>query len=652
MANQTVYPYGTGGSLPSSIGIINDLHTGGADKALSAEMGKYLAGGYEETGDYDLTDYTQFSGLINGSNKWENNATARHILIPLTDIVHIEVAMDGGNGIIAFLKDSSYLDGATPNFSDSYPARIQILDGSSAEYDVPSDANFLYVITKSTSGTDARSFYSIEYTEYVPGMVRKTDIEHILVQNISPELEIGSVTNTGVDNTASFYGTKYWRTSRFVKLYDGNSIGATVNTTAKYLRFAYYGPTFSFLENHDVSTTGTITDTPPDGAAYLRVCFISDTPSSSAFDIPKPTLSLSGNFTEDWDTCLNNPGTSFSILVPVLVSDPDTCEDETEDLQDTQTLLSDTGILALPPTYTPDGNPTRIIIYCHGAGVNYSIGTGTFPSSDIRPELWLAEGYAVMDVEGNPFNDVDEHFYNPTARQCYIAAYEFVTRKYNIRKDGILLGGRSMGGGMVFDLLLSTIPIIAACPLVPGVNTLWLWEYMNAARRQFVAQKMGFTGTAPTWTNNNPMSNSEWQYLQDNFDKFIRYSPFLALQMDTPTKTEIFSVGNIGTSASSTTEAELYGGRHFKCKAPVKMFAVHDDATVNNARNCDLVKTMMLNGAQVVELRYFEDGGHHFEVTSKYLLPTYTTSYGQTLTDVPVVYVEMLAFWRRYEQGL
>lgn len=42
MANQTVYPYGTGGTLPASIGIINDLTTGGADKALSAEQGKVI----------------------------------------------------------------------------------------------------------------------------------------------------------------------------------------------------------------------------------------------------------------------------------------------------------------------------------------------------------------------------------------------------------------------------------------------------------------------------------------------------------------------------------------------------------------------------------------------------------------------------------
>jgi hypothetical protein len=42
MANTTVYPYGTGGTLPASIGLINDLTTGGVNKALTAEMGKEI----------------------------------------------------------------------------------------------------------------------------------------------------------------------------------------------------------------------------------------------------------------------------------------------------------------------------------------------------------------------------------------------------------------------------------------------------------------------------------------------------------------------------------------------------------------------------------------------------------------------------------
>lgn len=42
MANSTIYPYGTGGQLPSNIGIIDDLVTGGSDKALSAQQGVVL----------------------------------------------------------------------------------------------------------------------------------------------------------------------------------------------------------------------------------------------------------------------------------------------------------------------------------------------------------------------------------------------------------------------------------------------------------------------------------------------------------------------------------------------------------------------------------------------------------------------------------
>ena len=43
MANSTVYPYGTGGSLPSSIGLINDLKTGGVNRALTAQQGVVLS---------------------------------------------------------------------------------------------------------------------------------------------------------------------------------------------------------------------------------------------------------------------------------------------------------------------------------------------------------------------------------------------------------------------------------------------------------------------------------------------------------------------------------------------------------------------------------------------------------------------------------
>lgn len=57
MANTTIYPYGTGGTLPASIGVINDLVTGGADKALSAEQGKVLNGMINPAVDASFTQF-------------------------------------------------------------------------------------------------------------------------------------------------------------------------------------------------------------------------------------------------------------------------------------------------------------------------------------------------------------------------------------------------------------------------------------------------------------------------------------------------------------------------------------------------------------------------------------------------------------------
>ena len=70
MANTTIYPYGTNGQLPSSIGVINDLTTGGADKALSAEMGKDIKDNYldalDEITTPQTTETTAVTSFVSG----------------------------------------------------------------------------------------------------------------------------------------------------------------------------------------------------------------------------------------------------------------------------------------------------------------------------------------------------------------------------------------------------------------------------------------------------------------------------------------------------------------------------------------------------------------------------------------------------------
>lgn len=86
MADITINPFGTGGELPTNIGIVNDLDTGGADKALSAEQGKILgrkavAGLYLDSDDAATEnvylDTDDFGNIAVGSHIWGSDFETR-----------------------------------------------------------------------------------------------------------------------------------------------------------------------------------------------------------------------------------------------------------------------------------------------------------------------------------------------------------------------------------------------------------------------------------------------------------------------------------------------------------------------------------------------------------------------------------------------
>ena len=83
---------------------------------------------------------------------------------------------------------------------------------------------------------------------------------------------------------------------------------------------------------------------------------------------------------------------------------------------------------------------------------------------------------------------------------------------------------------------------------------------------------------------------------------------------------------------------------------PVKLFMVEDDDVAIPNVNGNLLATMMRNGCNIFEMRTFPSGGHHYDTQNSSLRTTVTTRYGESMSNVPVVYVEMLMWWRRFEQ--
>ena len=243
MANKTVYPYGTGGSLPSSIGIINDLKTGGADKALSAEQGKVLGNLLLRDTEPDLSTFYHYARWINNSNKWEKQGSNEHfqcLLIPIDGVVSFRCTADGGDCTFAFLKTDSRVDGETPDFADGYTAKFYLLNGNTQEYQVPGDARFLYVFATLTAGTDILGRYK-DFTltsNYLDDLA-----SGINIQAIYPKLMYIGYDGTNGNIWTSYQGTGLYSTPRFIAV-AGKNIGVTVGKALHHLGIYEYATDF------------------------------------------------------------------------------------------------------------------------------------------------------------------------------------------------------------------------------------------------------------------------------------------------------------------------------------------------------------------------------------------------------------------------
>ena len=223
---------------------------------------------------------------------------------------------------------------------------------------------------------------------------------------LTPYIEIGPINSNGGFGTKD-WGLAYYRTPRYLKAI-GRTIHVTVSLTCE-IEIAQYDKTFrfiGFIPWASIKAEEKKTFTLDDGCCYIRLRFRKD---SSISDFPKPNVVVTNVGIDEFYEVRSSDDGYQRLTIPINVADPDASDDDSWDMQDNGQILKDYGLLVLPETYSNIGKPTRLIIYCHGAGVNYPESVTRFSSSALRPEYWLKEGYAVMDIEGNPFDNTNEH---------------------------------------------------------------------------------------------------------------------------------------------------------------------------------------------------------------------------------------------------
>lgn len=151
MANNTIYPYGTGGQMPSGIPIVNDLITGGANKALSAEQGVVLKGMTNSNVSIDLTVMGVILGVIVSNGNWSGSQTNHEsIQVPVKPGQKYKmVANASQSSFYAFFTQVSFwVNGGTPSYSSSQSGRIELSANEDVEITIPSDTNYLYIALK------------------------------------------------------------------------------------------------------------------------------------------------------------------------------------------------------------------------------------------------------------------------------------------------------------------------------------------------------------------------------------------------------------------------------------------------------------------------------------------------------------------------
>lgn len=187
MENQTVYPYGTGGSLPSSIGIVNDLKTGGANKALSAEMGKVIGEDLYDTYEtIDLSSITEHNYSLAASG-W--NGVGKHKVIPVTvgEVVKLNVAGSSSDpyagGFYALFTSAYEVPSSTssPVPYANGTSRIwlsSMYDNGEVVLTIPENVAYVCICTKDGDGVRTWSAYQRESS-------RKVVFKEDIVNNLS-----------------------------------------------------------------------------------------------------------------------------------------------------------------------------------------------------------------------------------------------------------------------------------------------------------------------------------------------------------------------------------------------------------------------------------------------------------------------------------
>lgn len=330
-------------------------------------------------------------------------------------------------------------------------------------------------------------------------------------------------------------------------------------------------------------------------------------------------------------------------------------------------------IFSLPYNYSPNGTPSRLIIFCHEtpdrvwgmqnynnpANTTYNGTSYNLQYTYDKIIDWLnKEGFAVFDVYGSSskYNFDRGSMANADNVNCMVSGYNWFVNNYNIAKDGVCVTGKSIGGLMSMRITMGIgIPVICSGLMVPSLCAVKrLFVYEDSTVKAY-CEDMNFddvesNGTTLTWDTLKRGTNEQRKtYLLSNFDKWCLYDPWTC-GINRQDKKAI--VDNIVDASGNPSkwENDVFMSRH-EYRVPLKIWSAVDDETqVSHYEHMSMVNSIRNMGGYA-EIRTMPNGsGGHYS-TDRSPLATrmnIVTKLGYECTDIPLAWVELINFFRSF----
>lgn len=310
------------------------------------------------------------------------------------------------------------------------------------------------------------------------------------------------------------------------------------------------------------------------------------------------------------------------------------------------------GLLKLPTNYSPTGEPVKLIIFCHGSNDFLAMHAPRFSTSyDPYIQYLCDEGYAIYDCYGGT-SKYNTHLSinSPTQASALVRGYEWIINNFNVSSQGVYVTGKSWGGkpgvGLCFR---KDIPVLACGLLTPSIDVLTVNLGFTKEARMAAADDFGFEDVGNLTAENilnvdeiDRMDSDYRSYIEGNAHKLAGHNPqWAGLMGHTPIELAQVDFTNL-----------LWETTPRVCSVPVKIWCAPDDDAVNYESNRQFIESIKL-AQGVAEMRTMPSGtgGHHATDTSPTALKAemVTTKLGVTYQDLPLAYVELIEWFRRYD---